>query len=137
MNIFKKIIGSIYFFYGIILFILTMLVVLLPVWLTTLFPEPQRAKLLHPIFKTWMRIFLPLVGCPVIRKGKHFFEKNKNYVVVVNHNSLVDIPVSSPWIPGPNKTLAKTEMVKIPIFGVIYKAGSILVNRKDEKSRRK
>lgn len=136
MNAIKKIVGGIYFFYGILLFIITMLIVLIPVWLTTLFSEPRRAKLLHPIFKGWMSFFLPLVGCPVIRKGKEYFEKGENYVVVVNHNSLVDIPVSSPWIPGANKTLAKTEMAKIPLFGVIYKAGSILVDRKNEKSRR-
>src|SRR5690606_20813678 len=62
--------------------------------------------------------------------------KGENYVVVINHNSLVDIPVSSPWIPGPNKTLAKSEMARIPLFGMIYKAGSVLVNRKKEGSRR-
>ncbi len=48
----------------------------------------------------------------------------------------MDIPVSSPWIPGPNKTLAKKEMARIPLFGIIYKTGSILVDRKNEASRR-
>lgn len=57
-------------------------------------------------------------------------------MVVLNHNSFLDIPVSSPWIPGPNKTLAKSEMAKVPLFGVIYKTGSILVDRKNEGSRR-
>jgi len=46
------------------------------------------------------------------------------------------VPVSSPGIPGGNKTIAKAEMAKIPIFGLIYKTGSILVERKNEKSRR-
>lgn len=136
MKIIRKIAGTLYFFYGISLFIITMLVVLLPVWFSNFLAEPKRSKFLHPLFKIWMSFFLPLVGCSVKRKGKEHFQPNENYVVVINHNSLVDIPVSSPWIPGPNKTLAKTEMAKIPIFGVIYKAGSILVNRKDEKSRR-
>ncbi len=136
MKFLKKAAGTIYFFYGILLFILSMLIVVLPVWMTTLFPEPMRSRLLHPVFKGWMSFFLPLVGCPVMRKGKEHFKKGENYVVVINHNSLVDIPVSSPWIPGPNKTLAKAEMAKIPLFGVIYKAGSILVNRKEEKSKR-
>lgn len=82
-----------------------------------------------------MGIYLPMVFCPVRRKGKEHFRKGENYVVVINHNSLVDVPVSSPWIPGPNKTLAKVEMARIPIFGVIYKSGSILVNRKNKNSR--
>lgn len=136
MRAIKHFLGYVFFAYAILLFVVTMLIVFVPVWLTTLFSEPLRSRLLHPIFKGWMSVFLPLVGCPVIRKGKHYFEKGKNYVVVINHNSLADIPVSSPWIPGANKTLAKVEMAKIPIFGVIYQAGSILVNRKHEGSRR-
>lgn len=136
MKILGKIAGHIYFILGLMLFVLTMLVVFIPIWLISFLPEPQRAKTLHPVFKGWMSVFLPLVGCPVLRKGKHHFKKGENYIVVTNHNSLVDIPVSSPWIPGPNKTLAKIEMSRIPIFGVIYKAGSILVNRKNDNSRK-
>lgn len=137
MKLIGKIAGHIYFVLGMLLFIATMLVVVIPIWITTLLSEPTRAKVMHPIFRLWMNIYMPLVGCPVFRKGKEHFKKGENYVVVTNHNSLVDIPVSSPWIPGPNKTLAKIEMSRIPIFGIIYKAGSILVDRKNENSRRK
>jgi 1-acyl-sn-glycerol-3-phosphate acyltransferase len=136
MKSIKKVAGTIFFFSGMLVFVITMLIVFIPVWITTLFNEPRRTQLLHPIFKGWMSVFLPLVLCPVSRKGKEHFKKGKNYVVVINHNSLADIPVSSPWIPGPNKTLAKMEMAKIPIFGVIYKSGSVLVDRKKEGSRR-
>ena len=136
MKFIKRLPGYIYFFCGMTVFVVTMLIVFIPVWITTLFKDPKRSQLLHPIFKGWMSFFLPVVGCPVIRKGKENFQKGQNYVVVVNHNSLADIPVSSPWIPGANKTLAKVEMSRIPIFGVIYKAGSILLNRKAESSRR-
>lgn len=136
MNIVKRILGHIYFFVGMAFFVATMLVVLIPAGIALLLNEPHRARLVHRAYKIWMSFFLPLVGCPVIRRGKNKFVKGENYVVVVNHNSLVDIPVSTPWIPGPNKTLAKVEMAGIPLFGIIYKAGSILVNRKDEKSRK-
>lgn len=136
MKLLKNILGHIYFVCGMILFVITMLIVVIPIWLISLLPEPARARSLHPVFRLWMGIFMPLVGCPIIRKGKKNFKKGQEYVVVVNHNSLVDIPVSSPWIPGPNKTLAKAEMARIPIFGLIYKTGSILVDRKKENSRR-
>jgi len=136
MKLIGKIAGHIYFVLGMLLFVATMLVVVIPIWLTSRLPEPRRAKVMHPIFKGWMSVFMPLVGCPVLRKGKEHFKKGENYVVVTNHNSLVDVPVSSPWIPGPNKTLAKIEMARIPVFGVIYKAGSILLDRKSEVSRR-
>jgi 1-acyl-sn-glycerol-3-phosphate acyltransferase len=42
----------------------------------------------------------------------------------------MDVPLSTPHIPGPNKTIAKKELAQIPIFGIIYKRGSILVDRK-------
>ncbi len=137
MNIVKRVTGHIYFFAGMMLFIISMLlIVLLPCAIALLFPEPKRARIVHPAYKAWMYLLLPFVGCPVRRRGKHHFREGENYVVVVNHNSLVDIPVSTPWIPGPNKTLAKVEMARIPIFGIVYRAGSILVNRDDDQSRR-
>lgn len=137
MNIFKRIAGHIYFFTGMLLFVVTMLLmVTIPAAIALLFKEPRRAKIVHPAYKIWMNFLLPLVLCPVRRKGKENFKKGANYVVVVNHRALVDIPVSMPWIPGPNKTLAKVELARIPIFGIVYRAGSILVDRKDDRSRK-
>jgi len=47
----------------------------------------------------------------------------------------MDVPLTTPFIPGPNKTIAKIEMSRIPVFGLIYKRGSILVDRKNKTSR--
>jgi 1-acyl-sn-glycerol-3-phosphate acyltransferase len=69
-------------------------------------------------------------------KGKQNFEHGKNYIVVCNHNSLMDVPVTCPFVPGGNKTIAKLEMAKTPVFGMLYKMGSVLVDRKSDKSRR-
>jgi len=113
---------------------------MIPAYIAVLFiqrwAEPKRSIALHQIFKVWMGLFMPAVFCPVRRKGEHYFEKGKTYVVVCNHNSYIDVPVSSPWIPGANKTLAKIEISKAPLFGTIYKTGSILVDRKSEQSRK-
>jgi 1-acyl-sn-glycerol-3-phosphate acyltransferase len=122
--------------WALLLFVATMLIVFIPIWIISYLPEPRRAKALHVAFKVWMGCYMPIIFCPVIRKGKNNFKKGTHYVVVINHNSLMDIPVSTPWIPGPNKTLAKAEMARTPIFGIIYKAGSILVDRTKEGSRR-
>ncbi len=132
----KNIPGHLFFIYSMLLFVITMLVVFIPIWLISILPEPKRAKALHIAFQCWMGTYLTLTFSPVFRKGKEHFKKGKTYIVVINHNSLADIPVSSPWIPRPNKTLAKIEMSRIPLFGIIYKAGSILLDRKDGGSRR-
>lgn len=136
MKIIRNIAGHVFAVYALLVFVATMVVVWLPIWLISLRREPLRARLLHKVFKVWMSVYMPLIFCPVSRRGKQHFRKDERYVVVINHNSLIDIPISTPWIPGPNKTLAKMEMAKLPLFGVIYKAGSILVDRKKESSRR-
>jgi len=83
-----------------------------------------------------MRIFFFLTGIRISIKGKNNFKDKQNYIVVSNHNSLMDVPLTTPFIPGANKTIAKIEMARIPLFGVIYKAGSILLDRKSEESRK-
>jgi len=136
MNPFKKVAGHIFLVYAALLFLLTMLPVYLLVLTISRRPEPKRTQALHRIFRVWMGIFMPLAGCPVRRRGKEHFREGQQYVVVCNHNSFVDVPVSSPWIPGANKTLAKIEIARVPLFGLIYKTGSILVDRKNPDSRK-
>lgn len=136
MHPLRRVLGHIYFVYAILWFIITLLIVVLPIWLLAKLPQPKQSRWLHPLFKGWMDIYLTLVFITVKRKNKEVFKGQGACVIVVNHNSFADVPISSPYIPGPNKTLAKSELAKFPIFGTVYRSGSILVNRKDENSRR-
>lgn len=133
----KNILGRIYFVYGMILFALTMIPVALIFFIfKNLTSEKISNQVVQRGFQIWMGIYMPLIFCPVKHRGRENFKPGKNYVVTLNHNTLADVPVSSPGIPGPNRTLAKVEMSRIPIFGYIYKAGSILVTRQDATSRK-
>jgi len=133
----KNILGRIWAVWGALVFISTMLLFLIPFFLFIHFQqEPKKTNRFIRYSRIWMDIFLALIGCPLTTTGTEYFRKGKTYIVVSNHNALIDVPVSSPGIPGGNKTIAKAEMAKIPVFGLIYKTGSILVDRKDEKSRR-
>jgi 1-acyl-sn-glycerol-3-phosphate acyltransferase len=132
----KPILARIYFFYILVLFALSILPTFIGIIIIKIFfREPAYSNVLHTWFQIWMGYYLPMIGCPVSYKGRHFFEKNKNYVVVCNHNTLFDVPVSSPGIPFANRTLAKVEFSKIPIFGTVYKSNAILLSRDDMKSR--
>ena len=133
----KNILGRIWAVWGALVFVLTMLIFLIPFFLFIYFQEePVKTNRFIRYSRVWMDIFLGLVGCPLTIKGREHFQKGKTYIVVSNHNALIDVPVSSPGIPRGNKTIAKAEMAKIPLFGLIYKTGSILVDRKNENSRR-
>jgi 1-acyl-sn-glycerol-3-phosphate acyltransferase len=136
MRFLKNLLGRVYLGYFLLLFLITMIPAYVAVLIIQSFPEPKRSNALHKIFKAWMGVFMPIVFCPVRRKGAEYFVPGKTYVIICNHNSYIDVPVSSPWIPGPNKTLAKIEISKTPIFGTIYKTGTILVDRNNEQSRK-
>lgn len=121
--------------WAIVVFVITLLPVVLLMLLIGFYDEPKRTKKFREISKIWMRIFFFFTGCSLKVKGKENFKKGQNYIVTCNHNSFMDVPVATPFIPGANKTIAKDEMAKIPLFGLIYKRGSVLVDRKDRKSR--
>jgi len=114
-----------------------MLVVIVPLCITYLIPEPTGMRVYALISRWWMRVFLFLIGCPFKVYGKQNFEKGKNYVVIGNHNSLMDVPLLTPFLPGGNKTIAKKAMAKTPLFGWIYARGAVLVDRNSDASRRK
>lgn len=136
MKIFKEVFARIWAVWGIILFIITMLIFMIPFLLIRTIKEPERTMRFIRLSKVWMQIFLNGIGCPLTVKGKEHFKPGRNYIVVCNHNSLMDVPVTCPFVPGGNKTIAKQEMATTPVFGMLYKMGSVLVDRKSEKSRR-
>jgi 1-acyl-sn-glycerol-3-phosphate acyltransferase len=113
-----------------------MFLAILCAWIIGLWPEPRRSQMMQVIFTIWMKIFFVLTGVRRVITGREHFKRGKAYVVVCNHNSYMDPPLSSPAIPGANKTIAKIEMSRIPLFGIVYSRGSVLVNRKDEENRK-
>jgi len=132
----KNILGRLLACWGAIIFALTLLIVVVPIMLTNYVKEPRGTEIFRRISKAWMDVFLFSIGVRLVVKGKKHFVKGENYIVTSNHNSYMDVPVTTPYIPGPNKTIAKAELAKAPLFGAIYKRGSILVDRKSEKSRK-
>lgn len=136
MNWLKNIFGRVYAAYGLLLFIVTMLIVFIPIWIASRFPDPGKTRWFMHIGRIWMAVYMPLIGCPVKRRGLQHFQKGQSYVVVGNHNSFVDVLVTTAGVPGVNKTLAKAEMGKIPLFGIMYRIGGIMVDRKSDESRK-
>jgi len=137
MSILKNIAGRIWAFWGIISFIITFFIIFIPSMIAYLIPDPKGQNYFIAVSKIWMTCWLYLVGCPLKVNGKEKFKKGETYIVTCNHNSMLDIPISCPFIPGGNKTIAKNSFVKVPLFGWFYRKGAVLVDRKNEISRRK
>ncbi len=132
----KNIFARLWALWGLISFMVSFLIFFLPSMLSHLYKDEKKGQAFFiAVSRWWMNIWLALVGCPVTVKGKENFKPGENYIVVFNHNTLLDVPLSAPYIPGANKTIAKASFAKVPIFGWFYQKGSVLVDRKDEKSR--
>ena len=137
MKIIKNIFGRIWAFWGLVSFLVTFIIVFIPSMFAYLIKDPAGQKYFIAVSKVWMNVWLFLIGCPVKVAGKENFKKGETYIVVFNHNAFLDVPLSAPYVPGANKTIAKATFAKIPLFGQFYTRGSVLVNRTNEHSRAK
>ena len=136
-SILVEVFGRIWAFWALIVFLVTMFIVIVPITLTFLIPEPYGVRTFKAISKVWMSVFLNLVGCPIKVYGKEHYNANEQYVITSNHRSLMDVPLLTPFFPGANKTIAKKSFSYVPLFGWIYTRGSVLVDRKNDNSRKK
>ena len=121
--------------WALITFITTFLVAYIFSLFSYLIPGYKGMVFFTRVGEGWISTWLFLIACPLKIKGLENFEKGKNYIVTFNHNALIDVTLSSPYIPGATKTIAKNSFAKIPFFGWYYARGSVLVDRKSDKSK--
>ena len=137
MKIVKNIIARTLAFWALFVFASTMMIFLWFYLFCFFIRDPFKTRYHRRISQMWMGLFLFLSGCSFSVKGKEVFDGLENAVVVCNHNSLIDIPVSTPFLPRANKTIAKKSFVYVPLFGWIYQFATVIVDRKDHNSRKK
>lgn len=68
--------------------------------------------------------------------GRKNIDFSRQYMVVANHSSALDIMLTYLSVPKQLMFVGKTSLAKLPLFGVIYKASNILVDRTSVESRR-
>ncbi|MFP3599280.1 lysophospholipid acyltransferase family protein [Chryseobacterium sp. SIMBA_029] len=72
----------------------------------------------------------------LIKLSDQKIDKNKQYVFISNHTSIMDIMLPCILFPDhPLCFVGKKELVKIPIFGTIYKRICVMVDRSSPRSR--
>jgi 1-acyl-sn-glycerol-3-phosphate acyltransferase len=129
-------IGRILAFWALLVFASTMFLFIWFYLLCFILQEPYKTRWHRTISKIWMGLFLTLVGCRFTVKGKHHYNNVGPAIVICNHNSLIDVPVCTPFLPRANKTIAKKSFIYVPLFGWIYQFGAVIVDRKNDQSRR-
>ncbi|MEP6466859.1 MAG: lysophospholipid acyltransferase family protein [Parafilimonas sp.] len=135
MKIFLRLLQFIYSLYAFLAFIILMVIVCVFVLFFLLFGKIKAGNLVYKACNVWGIVWYFLVGI----KHKEIYEaphdKTKQYIFVANHSSYMDIPSIVMCIHQPVRALGKYEMVRYPLFGLIYKAAVILVDRRDAAHR--
>lgn len=85
----------------------------------------------------WSWIFSKLTFIRYNLYGRENIARGKSYIFVSNHTSFLDIPGIRLMIPGEFRPIAKKELLKIPVFGFIVKAATVVVDRSNHESRKK
>ncbi len=109
-------------------------ILLSPIWLVSLF-VPNGYSFIFWLARNLWAPFV-LFGCGFyVSKVNFFKEPDQNYILVANHSSYIDVMVMFRMSSTPFVFVGKKELVKIPIFGFLYKRAVIMVDRSSSKSR--
>lgn len=88
------------------------------------------------IARIWAKFILFGMGFRYNIKAEQPLEKGKSYMLISNHTSMTDIMLMLAVVKeNPFVFVGKQELAKIPLFGFFYKRTSILVDRKNTKSK--
>ena len=135
MKLLIKPIQFIYCIYALITFILVMLLVFPFVIISLLWGDITGGNMIYQLCRLWASIWYLLIGV----RHKEIYEfphdRTRQYIFVANHISYMDIPPVVLIAHQPVRILGKYEMVKIPVFGWIYRAAVILVDRRTSETR--
>jgi 1-acyl-sn-glycerol-3-phosphate acyltransferase len=98
----------------------------------------RRKALLYSnkILRLWSLIWGFLIALRYRRHDWKAAHGERPMVMVTNHNSYLDTVISYVNIRGPFRTLAKKELLKVPIMGFIFKTSGIMVDRSSPESRK-
>ncbi len=125
----------IYGIYALVVFAILTIISAIALLLLLPFGKAKLSKRVLKVCRYWASIWYLFIGI----RHKEIFEAHHNFsrphIFVANHNSYMDIPPIVQLKHQPIRPLGKFESSKIPIFGWVYKAAVIMVDRSSPEKR--
>ncbi|NCI45942.1 1-acyl-sn-glycerol-3-phosphate acyltransferase [Sediminibacterium sp. WSJ-3] len=132
-----RLIQYLYCLYALLMFIVIMLLVFPFVMLSLLFGKVRGGNIIYQLCRLWGTIWYFLTGISHQEIYETPHDRSRQYIFVANHISYMDIPPIVMTAHQPVRVLGKAEMIRIPVFGWIYRAAVILVDRSNPETRAK
>ena len=135
MPLLIRLIQIIYCLYAFLIFAVLTLLSFPLVMISLLFGYYKGGNLIYEICRYWASTWFLLIGVRHQMEYEHPHDTGKQWVFVANHISYMDIPPIVLMAPQPIRILGKFESSRIPIFGWIYRAAVIMVDRSNAETR--
>ncbi|MFQ6940818.1 MAG: lysophospholipid acyltransferase family protein [Alistipes finegoldii] len=106
-------------YYIFLVFLCTFFMVLSAVALVVCYPFDKGRRVVHELSRILVRIFFAVP--PRWRQrviGREYVDRKKSYVIVLNHNTVIDIPTLY-YIPLNFRWVSKREVFKTPFFRAV------------------
>jgi 1-acyl-sn-glycerol-3-phosphate acyltransferase len=130
-----RLLHFIYWVYAVLVFFVLLIVVLPFAIAASLMGNITGGNFLIVVCRWWAHVWYLLIGI----RHKNIYEvkhnKQKQYIFVANHISYIDGPCILKSIRQPFRALGKVEMVKYPLFGLIYRIVVVTVDRSSAENR--
>ena len=134
----KKIVQVAFSVYAMLLFVMMLLLIFPLVLLCAPAGKIKGGNFIYRICTVWSDAWFAAIGIKseIIRLSRHPLP-DRQYIFVGNHISYLDIPMIVNSIRQPARVLGKAEMANVPLFGLLYRYGAILVDRESAADRKK
>jgi 1-acyl-sn-glycerol-3-phosphate acyltransferase len=83
----------------------------------------------------WGQQLLDIVQMTIDVQGREAVDWSRAYVVMSNHQSLLDIPVLAVAVPGSLRFVAKQELFRMPLWGPAMRAAGIISIDRQNRER--
>ncbi len=132
----QKVFRFLFSIYGFAIFLAVMFL-LLPLFIICFcLPSIKGGNLIFSLSRFWADVFFFMTGIQYRPTWLAPVNPNEEYIFISNHISYLDIPMMMKVVRKRRlRILGKAEMNKIPIFGSIYKRGTVSVNRESARAR--
>ena len=131
----EKIVHFMYSAYVIVSFFLSMIISIVVYLLLLVLPRMRRLKLIYKYNRIWLDVWGIFSGLRMELQNESYLDPKQNYVFVGNHNSMLDILIAGSRIQHPFYSLAKKELLRFPMLGILLSMICIPVDRSSRSSR--
>lgn len=117
-------------YYVFLVLLCTVFMILSAVALVVCYPFDRGRRVVHELSRILVRIFffIPLRWRQQV-EGRELIDRRKQYVIVINHNTVIDIPTLY-YLPLNFRWVSKREVFRVPFFGqYLVLHGDICIDR--------